>query len=108
MEMYLQYSGMTKAKMMEELRPQAERQVKATLALEAIAKAEKFEASSEEIDAEFKRVADSYQIDVEKAKNWLSKGVQPTETVKSLLVKTGAMEKSAKLSPSKTKTKKSK
>ena len=45
-------------------------------------------------------------IDVEKAKDWLSKGVQPTETVKSLLVKTGAMEKSAKLSASKTKTKK--
>jgi small subunit ribosomal protein S16 len=47
-------------------------------------------------------------IDVEKAKAWLSKGVQPTETVRNLLVKTGAMEKSAKLSPSKTKTKKSK
>ena len=46
-------------------------------------------------------------IDVEKAKDWLAKGVQPTETVKNLLVKTGAMEKSAKLSPSKTKTKKS-
>ena len=38
----------------------------------------------------------------------LKKGVQPTETVKNLLVKTGAMEKPAKLSPSKTKGKKSK
>ena len=47
-------------------------------------------------------------VDVEKAKEWLSKGVQTTETVKNLLVKTGAMEKSAKLSPSKTKAKKSK
>ena len=46
--------------------------------------------------------------DVEKAKEWLSKGVQPTETVKSLLVASGAMEKSTKLSPSKTKTKKKK
>ena len=46
-------------------------------------------------------------IDVAKAQDWLKKGVQPTETVKSLLVKTGAMEKSAKLSPSKTKGKKS-
>ena len=46
-------------------------------------------------------------IDVEKAKDWIAKGVQPTETVKNLLVKTGAMEKSTKLSPSKTKTKKS-
>jgi len=46
-------------------------------------------------------------IDIAKAQDWLKKGVQPTETVKSLLVKTGAMEKSAKLSPSKTKGKKS-
>ena len=38
-------------------------------------------------------------VDVEKAKDWLSKGVQPTETVKSLLVASGAMEKSDKLSP---------
>lgn len=47
-------------------------------------------------------------IDVEKAKDWISKGVQPTETVKSLLVQTGAMEKPTKLSPSKTKAKKGK
>lgn len=47
-------------------------------------------------------------VDVEKAKEWLAKGVQPTETVRSLLVRAGAMEKSAKLSPSKTKTKKKK
>lgn len=47
-------------------------------------------------------------VDVEKAKEWLSKGVQPTETVKSLLVKAGAMEQSKKLSASKTKTKKKK
>ena len=47
-------------------------------------------------------------IDNEKAKEWIAQGVQPTETVKNLLVKAGAIEKSAKLSPSKTKTKKSK
>ena len=47
-------------------------------------------------------------VDVEKAKAWLAKGVQPTETVKSLLVKAGAMEQSKKLSAAKTKTKKKK
>ena len=47
-------------------------------------------------------------VDVEKAKEWLAKGVQPTETVRSLLVRAGAMEKPAKLSPSKIKTKKKK
>ena len=47
-------------------------------------------------------------VDVEKAKDWLSKGVQPTETVKSLLVQAGAMEKPTKLSAPKTKGKKKK
>ncbi len=47
-------------------------------------------------------------INVEAAKKWLACGVQPTETVKNLLVKAGVIEKSEKLSPSKTKGKKSK
>ncbi len=47
-------------------------------------------------------------IDVEKAKSWLSKGVQPTETVRSYLVKAGAMEQPAKLSAPKTNNKKKK
>jgi len=47
-------------------------------------------------------------IDVEKAKAWLAKGVQPTETVKSYLVKVGAMEQPKKLSAAKTNDKKKK
>lgn len=47
-------------------------------------------------------------IDVEKAKDWLAKGVQPTETVRSLLIKQGVMEQPKKLSPSKTNPKKKK
>ena len=47
-------------------------------------------------------------IDVEKAKDWLSKGVQPTETVKSYLVMVVSMEQSKKLSASKTNDKKMK
>ena len=47
-------------------------------------------------------------LDVEKAKDWLAKGVQPTETVKNLLVKAGALKQKKKLSPAKTKTKKKK
>ena len=32
------------------------------------------------------------QIDGEKAKDWIRKGAQPTETVRALLKKTGAIE----------------
>lgn len=47
-------------------------------------------------------------IDEAKAKDWLSKGVQPTETVKTLLIRQGLIEKPAKLSAPRTKTRKKK
>ena len=47
-------------------------------------------------------------LDVEKAKDWISEGVQPTETVKAILVQQGVIEKSAKLSAPKTKVRKKK
>ena len=69
-------------------------------------------ATGEYIDCvgHYRPTCDPVELDVnvEKAQDWLKKGVQPTETVKNLLVKVGAVEKSEKLSPSKTKGKKSK
>ena len=47
-------------------------------------------------------------IDKEKAADWLAKGVQPTETVRALLLNAGIIEKPAKLSPAKTNPKKKK
>ena len=47
-------------------------------------------------------------IDEAKAKDWLSKGVQPTETVKTLLVRQGVIEKSEQLSAPRPKTRKKK
>jgi small subunit ribosomal protein S16 len=37
-------------------------------------------------------IKEALNINVEKAKKWISCGVQPTETVKSLLVKSGVIE----------------
>ena len=47
-------------------------------------------------------------VDEEKAKDWLKKGVQPTDTVKNILVNKGIIAKPEKLSPSKTKVRKKK
>ena len=47
-------------------------------------------------------------IDADKAKAWLAKGVQPTETVRALLINQGVIPKSEKLSPAKTNPKKKK
>ena len=46
-------------------------------------------------------------IDAEKAKAWLAKGVQPTDTVKNILVNEGVLPKPTKLSPAKPKVRKS-
>ena len=46
-------------------------------------------------------------VDAEKAKKWIANGVQPTDTVKNILVNQGVLPKPEKLSPSKTKVRKS-
>lgn len=68
MQLYLQYTGMDEAALRENFREQAERQVKGRLALEQVAKAEAIAPSDEEIDAEYTRLADQYQMDAERVK----------------------------------------
>ena len=48
--------------------PQAEKQVKIRLALEAVAAAENIEASEEEVSAEIKRIADQYKMEEDKVR----------------------------------------
>ncbi|MCI9031165.1 MAG: 30S ribosomal protein S16 [Clostridia bacterium] len=47
------------------------------------------------------------KIDAEKAKQWISNGAQPTDTVKGLLVRAGVLEE-GKRAPAKTKVEKKK
>ena len=47
-------------------------------------------------------------VDEEKAKDWIKKGVQPTDTVKNILINKGIIAKPEKLSPAKTKVRKKK
>ena len=48
------------------------------------------------------------KIDVEKAKTWLAKGAIPTDTVRDILIKAGAMPEPATRAPAKTPKKKEK
>ena len=48
--------------------PQAEKQVKIRLALEAVAAAENIEASEEDVSAEIKRIADQYKMEEDKVR----------------------------------------
>lgn len=47
------------------------------------------------------KTPEEVNIDVEKANKWLSQGAQPTDTVKALLVKSGAIEQKKPVSKSK-------
>ena len=65
---YFQYTGMTLEKLREQFRPQAEKQVKARLALEKIVELENITASEDDINAEYDRIAKMYNIDVAQVK----------------------------------------
>ena len=69
LEQYLQYMGMTKEQFKEQFREQADKQVKMRLAMEAIVAKENIETTDEEFEAEVKRIADAYQMEVDKVKS---------------------------------------
>ncbi len=65
---YFQYTGMTLETLRAQFRPQAEKQVKARLALEKIAELENLDASEDDINGEYARIAEAYGIEVEQVK----------------------------------------
>ena len=65
---YLKYMGQTMEQFRASFMPQAEKQVKIRLALEAVANAEKIEASEEDVNAEIKRIADQYKMEEDKVR----------------------------------------
>ena len=68
---YIKYTGMTLDGLRDQFRPQAERQVKARLALEKIAELEKLEATEEDINGEYERIAAAYNMPIDKVKETL-------------------------------------
>ncbi len=65
---YFKYTGLTLDSLREQMRPQAERQVKARLALEKIAALENIEATEEDVNAEYEKIAAAYGIELEQVK----------------------------------------
>ena len=71
MEQYFQFTGMTLEKMQEEMRPQALKRIQTRLVLEKIAEVENIQPTDEEVEEEFKKMADAYKMEVEKIKELL-------------------------------------
>lgn len=70
---YMKYTGQTLETLREQVRPQAERQVKTRLALSEIAKLEDIKVDDEAIEAEYARMAEMYSMEVERIKEAIVK-----------------------------------
>ena len=68
LEQYMQFTGLTPQKMMEDLEPQALKRIQSRVGLEAVVAAENIEASDEEIDKELENMASMYQMEIDKLK----------------------------------------
>jgi trigger factor len=70
-DQYAQMTGITEAKLLEDAREPALRQVRMDLALAAVIKAENIEAADEDVEEEFKKLAEQYGMDLETVKKYV-------------------------------------
>ena len=78
MDQYLQYTGNTVDKMLEQVKPQAVERIQARLVLEAVAEKEKITVSDEEFEEELKKMAEQYRMELSKLKELMSESEQKT------------------------------
>ncbi len=71
LDMYLEYMGQNLQAMRDAYRPISEKQVKGRLVLEAVAAAENFDVTDDEVQAEIKRISEAYHMEYDKLKDVL-------------------------------------
>lgn len=89
-EQYCQFTGATPAMMLEQVKPQAESQIKTSLVLEAIAKAENIEVSEEDVNKEIEEMAKMYKMEASQIKDMMGDG--ETDQLKADLACQKALE----------------
>ena len=67
----MQFTGMNTAAFAEQMKPEALRQIRSSLVLEAVAKAEDIRITDEKVDEEIEKMASSYNMDKEKLKEMM-------------------------------------
>lgn len=68
MEQYMQFTGGNVKAMVEQSKPQALKRIQSRLVLDAVVAAENLTATDEEVDAELAKMAEQYNMEVEKLK----------------------------------------
>ena len=98
LEQYLQMMGKTTEEMRKEYEPQAIESIKSRLALEAVIKAEKIEATDEEVDEKMKEMAKNYGkendeefMKNENVRNYIKDGLTSQKAIE-FLVKNAKMK----------------
>ncbi|MDO4710550.1 MAG: trigger factor [Peptostreptococcaceae bacterium] len=92
LESYFKYSGTSREDLAENMKGDAEKRVKISLALEAVSKLENITATEEDLNEEYQKMADMYKMEVEKIKeifktadNGLTRSIVSRKTVDLLL-----------------------
>ncbi len=87
LQTYFKYTGMSLDTLRTQFRPQAESFVKVRLALEKIAELEAIDVTDEELEAEYARLAEQYQMEAEQIKSLI-----PADSITADLKVKKAME----------------
>ena len=87
LEQYTKYTGLTVDALRAQFRPNAEKQVKTRLALEKIAAVENLTVTDEEIEAEYTRISEAYNVPVEQVKEMVA-----VEDIKADMLVAAAMK----------------
>ena len=68
---YMKYTGMTPEKLMEQMRPEAEKRIKTRLVLEKVVEVENVEVSDEKLDEQINEIAAYYKLEGAKLKEMM-------------------------------------
>ncbi len=86
-DQYLKMTNTTEADFKAQAYGPAEQQVKMDLAISAIVKAENLEASDDEVEAEMKKVADKYGMDLDTVKKYLRPEEVKEQVIREKVIK---------------------
>lgn len=80
MDQYLQMTKQTREDMMEQVKPNAEKQIKSSLVVEAVANTNNIEVTDEDVDKKLEKMAKQYNMEVEKIKELVKEQLDNVRT----------------------------
>lgn len=89
-EQYMQFTGMTADKLLEQMRPEALKRIQNSLVLEAVAKAENIEIGDDKVKEEIEKMATAYKMEFDKVNELI--GEAEREQMKADLAIQAAVE----------------